>query len=194
MRIGCLTKAGALALLAFHAVGCSAFDWSESRIVEKWERKYARSAARRNPSRDGRMTERTDADFTKAGVAILVSGARELRVVTQGNKADVRSKATGWGTATAVSEDGYFLTARHSIGADPLTLICWDRREGLLAAPARVIWQGDSETSDLALLHARVQVLRVRAVRSILAHPRPARVGRRLRPVQVALFRRRRGG
>jgi S1-C subfamily serine protease len=159
MRSRRIAGAVVLAVLAWHAGGCSAFDWSERRLLERWERTFARKhALPEAPNADRTPQASADGDDRAAArVGVLVSGARALRLVHTGGAYKVRAKVAGWGTATAVSEDGYFLTAAHNIGSDPLTLVCIDVNDRLRPVPARLVWKGDEETTDLALLHARVR-------------------------------------
>ncbi len=60
----------------------------------------------------------------------------------------------GFGSAAALTEDGYFLTARHCVSAEPVTVIV--ERDGAVEwAPARVVWVHPH--GDLALIHAPVR-------------------------------------
>ena len=67
------------------------------------------------------------------------------------------------GSAVAVTEDGYFLTAAHCVIGDCDILAKAGSKESpeLAVAPVRVVWQsGDDKDLDFALIHAPVRSLR----------------------------------
>jgi S1-C subfamily serine protease len=74
----------------------------------------------------------------------------EIEVEREDNK-PVRM---GFGSAAALTDDGYFLTARHCVSIEPVTVIV--ERDGAVEwAPARVVWVHPH--GDLALIHAAVR-------------------------------------
>lgn len=60
-------------------------------------------------------------------------------------------------SATAITADGYFLTAAHCVEASPLAIIIIDRRGKMIKSAARVVWRGRKENPDIALIHAPVR-------------------------------------
>lgn len=60
-------------------------------------------------------------------------------------------------SATAISADGYFLTAAHCVETSPLAIIIIDGRGKMVKSTARVVWRGRKENPDIALIHAPVR-------------------------------------
>lgn len=81
------------------------------------------------------------------------------------------------GSAAAVSEDGYYLTAAHCVKQAPLQLLGYDGRKILHASGVRVIWKSGSDRSDLALVHASVRP------RGYFTMAGPSEIGGRGKPV-----------
>ena len=57
------------------------------------------------------------------------------------------------GSAVAVSADGYYLTAAHCVERGPLKLIGYNDRMLVWGTDARVVWKGEDDAPDLALIH-----------------------------------------
>ncbi|HRQ88663.1 MAG TPA: serine protease [Bacteroidia bacterium] len=93
------------------------------------------------------------------------AGQGQLTFFTTSIKYDGLDNGTfDTGTATAITNDGYFLTAAHvahEVVDKPVFLIGWDEHNVPSAVRARTVWIGsDSSKSgepDLALLHAPIR-------------------------------------
>ncbi len=81
---------------------------------------------------------------------------REKGVVSATVKAKSRNDSGfAVGTACAISRDGYYLTAAHSVDSEPTHLLVGDEK-GARKVRARLIWKGPNDEPDLALIHAPV--------------------------------------
>jgi S1-C subfamily serine protease len=102
-------------------------------------------------------------DFLEARTAVLVAGAEPLEVVTEKDEVGVKLKpadpdgAVDVGSASALSADGYYLTAAHCVHRTPVFLVI-PTPAGPQAYPARIVWKSpDSSTDcDLAILKIHV--------------------------------------
>ena len=67
----------------------------------------------------------------------------------------------GGGTATPITQDGYFLTNAHVVDEEDAVFYLWGHTDkGMSLSKARVVWKGDhghNDLPDLALLHADVR-------------------------------------
>jgi S1-C subfamily serine protease len=98
-------------------------------------------------------------DFIEERTAILVAGAEPGDVEVHDNQIGVRLKPLSpdgkmdFASASALSEDGYYLTAGHCVHRRPVFLIV-PTNEGPRTFMARVVWQPpqDFEYCDLAVL------------------------------------------
>ena len=104
------------------------------------------------------------ADLTTR-TAILFRNADAVAVeLLEGDRHRIEWRATGKiqiSAAVPVAEDGYFLTAAHSVeAAASLTLVAWIEAGGFRgprAVPARIVWTaGKAQRPDIAVLHAEL--------------------------------------
>jgi polyisoprenoid-binding protein YceI len=106
--------------------------------------------------------------FLRRRTALLIGGPEAIRVEADGGRLTSRTRIHGHdleagtgpvrsaalGAASAVSADGYFLTAAHGLGAGPVHLVI-EADGQIQCAPARTVWS-DAE-HDVALLHAELK-------------------------------------
>lgn len=102
-------------------------------------------------------------EFLRHRMADVVCGDDVLRVVfTEDNKRVVMlepsAKAPAVSSASAVTKDGYFLTAGHSVSAKQPTWVISKSMANPYFARARVVWKSDKQ--DLALIKADVKTKR----------------------------------
>ena len=70
--------------------------------------------------------------------------------------------AGAFGCAVAIDRRGYFATAAHLVGGDPILVVCDDGHGGLRPVPARVVYRGAGDF-DFAVLHVAVGLGRAMA-------------------------------
>lgn len=101
-------------------------------------------------------------DFLEQRTGVIVAGAEPVGVETRGDEVGVtlRPPARGRGgidigSATAISSDGYYLTARHCVRLSPLFLLLPGLDRPRVVA-ARLVWKGPDNDSaaDVAILKA----------------------------------------
>ena len=143
-------------------VGC------QSAVMEK--RLFQMIKANKAPSLDAWFREtKMDADLLKsvaANTGILLNGWESVEVASRSLSNDrvsatIQCKAKGesvYGSAVPITEDGYFLTAKHCLaGPSPRILVAAviDGASVRVAkAPYRVVWSAVPEDVDVALIHA----------------------------------------
>jgi S1-C subfamily serine protease len=86
--------------------------------------------------------------FINNRVAIVYAGAKISQPSTDPNTISISSKSRG--LATAISKNGYFLTAAHCVETKDDTMILFPSAFGLRIIPARVVWL--SKDYDIALI------------------------------------------
>ena len=164
-RIRDLPPIGLLMLIIGCGLSACSSNGLEERMSEAVMARKAESA-----------TERTTLDPAALGLiadltsrtAILISNANSVTVEssTGGGHRIVWDWTDGLDVSAAVpvAEDGYFLSAAHSVDADaPLTLVSWiedSEFSGPQDAPARIVWSPrGTQGPDLAVLHAELSPL-----------------------------------
>ncbi len=88
------------------------------------------------------------ADF----VGLSHDGSRKLRLhpLRAGEPAD-----SSLGSAVAVSDDGYFVTAAHCVSEEPYVLVARDQAGNYVERLGRTVWSGtsDGSSADVAIIH-----------------------------------------
>jgi len=101
-------------------------------------------------------------EFLEQRTGVIVAGAEPIGVETRGDEVGVtlRPPTRGRGgidigSATAISADGYYLTARHCVRLAPLYLLLPGADRPKIVA-ARLVWKGPDNDSaaDVAILKA----------------------------------------
>ncbi len=124
--------------------------WRNRRIGKETVREYAQNRA--NPLVEGEVS------LTLSGIQKNVEeGKITVQVEAEGKG------VSGWGTACAITEDGYFLTAAHCVEKSPVYIICGNEN-GAEVVRARVVWVSpakvpiyDPDEPDLALIHVQLR-------------------------------------
>ncbi|MFN0129002.1 MAG: serine protease [Verrucomicrobiales bacterium] len=154
--------------LAVAGLGCVGPAVSEA----EWETRTMRLLQGRKAASqavvDGDFIANVPADrYVNARTPLLLGGDGRVttRLSPNGRTAIVgweirpgRGGEGGVSSATAITPDGYYLTASHAIGGARLQLVR-PGRNGPEVVRARVVWKGDPAQGgpDLALIHARGQ-------------------------------------
>ncbi len=129
--------------------------------------------ANKAPSLDAWYREMgMDAELLKsvaANTGIILNGWETVKVASRslanGNvAATIQCTAKGdsvYGSAVPITEDGYFLTAKHCIAGPPPQILVATVYDGsnikVTKAPYRVVWASAHQDADIALVHAPVQ-------------------------------------
>ena len=164
-RIGCFPPTGVLMLIIGCGLSACSSNGFEERMSDAVMARKAESAAER--TKLDPAAQDLIADLTRR-TAILISNANTVTVeATRGG-----GHRIGWewtdglevSAAVPVAEDGYFLSAAHSVDANaPLTLVSWIEHSGFSDprdAPARVVWSPRStQRPDIVVLHAELSPL-----------------------------------
>jgi S1-C subfamily serine protease len=111
----------------------------------------------------GRTIGGSDAfTYIHARMGYLLAGKTmvEMKVGRGETMLDVHSRSPfEVGSAVAVTSDGYYLTAAHCVKLSPLKLIGYNDKMIILGDEARVVWTGDENGLDLAIVHINARSL-----------------------------------
>ncbi len=150
----------ACALVALGVGACSFTQPDPAAVIARIEKKQrARTDSSLDEWRERRIG-RTDAlSYVNRRTAWLLIGAKNVMVKGSGDGWIVSADGAqgGWGSAAAVTPDGYFLTSAHCVDPKaPITLVAWTGENRLARASARVVWRGKAEGDDIALIKADI--------------------------------------
>jgi S1-C subfamily serine protease len=154
-----------LAVLASAFTACVPSSYEErhsayaTRLVErKREASIAEWQSRQIRGQDavGYANNRTYV-VIRGDTTVSLSKTSQTQKVSKG-EFDVKARsAFDVGSVTAISHDGYFLTAAHCVDEGPLTVILLGETLKPITSSARVVWSGRKGGPDLALIHAPVK-------------------------------------
>jgi len=139
--------------ICFFGVGCVNFPSNDERTAS-----FA-------PYASARIGGQSAQNFLFNRYAGLLSGDKlAISVGGKGGSHGLEIIYTGplsGGSATPIDRRGYFLTAAHCIGHQPIYLWNLDKDGKIQFARARVVWLGDEDSVDLAILQVLLPVARV---------------------------------
>lgn len=155
-----------LILLSLTLTHCGTFDPNR---LEEYREASQFILNERKPStlrrwKSLRIHHETPIHYTSSRTSLLFAGNVKLDIQEVQNHPDkgirsVKLVATGrkfgFGTATAISPHGYYLTAAHCVESRPVQLVILDAN-GFRQLRARVVWRGHTnrlDLPDIALLH-----------------------------------------
>lgn len=101
-------------------------------------------------------------DYMMSRTAAIFGGASEFDFGIRGGSITVKAhsrKDLTVGSAAAVSEDGYYLTAAHCLNEGGLKLVGFDGKQIFVSLDVRTVWSGKDFGQDLALIHVAAKNL-----------------------------------
>jgi S1-C subfamily serine protease len=134
---------------------------ADERVAQKVEHQnLARTAPSLGAWKEVRIAGVAADGFARIHVARLLSGDTDFQIIQTGKTAyqvslEAAPGTGSYGSAVAVSSDGYFLTAAHCVDDErPVKVLAWTSNKKLALRKARVVWRGSKENADVALLKA----------------------------------------
>lgn len=139
----------------------------DEKTTQALERKnFARTAKSLAPWKGKQISGLVAEDYVRVCTVRVLAGDMKIKIGQTGpgkfsvSLAPGPSGDSGSSSAAAISADGYFLTAAHCVSRDrPVKVLAWTKSKKLVARPARVVWVGDKEKADVALLKADLKPL-----------------------------------